>query len=95
MILLNTSFHILAERQQEFTDWANTTIGRLDLRPSFTRILTVVDPDVSSFAMQWRFETIEQAEQWEETVEAPLLKELTAKMGQDALYFTTYMEELR
>lgn len=94
MILLNTSFHVLASRQQEFVDWASSAIGRLDRKPTFARILTVVDPDVSSFAMQWRFDTIDLAEQWEESVETPQLRELTSKMGEDALYFTTYMEEI-
>ncbi len=94
MILLNTSFHVLASRQQEFVDWAASTIKHFDRKPVFVRILTVIDPDVSIYAMQWRFDTLELAEQWEETVEMPLLRQLSANMGEDALYFSTYMEEI-
>ncbi|MDE6321827.1 MAG: DUF4286 family protein [Muribaculaceae bacterium] len=94
MILLNTSFHVLASRQQEFIDWATSALSNFDRKPTFCRILTVVDPDVSSFAMQWRFDTLEYAEQWEETAELTRLQQLRATMGDDAMYFTTYMEEL-
>lgn len=94
MIILNTSFHVMASRQQEFVEWADSAIAALTPRAKFMRILTVIDPDVSSYSMQWEFDGIEEAERWAQTVEAPQLQLLTAGMGQDALFFTTYMEVL-
>lgn len=94
MIILSTSFHIQSSRQQEFVEWADAAMAALEPHGKFMRILTVIDPDVSSYSMQWEFDTVEQAEMWAETIGGPQIQLLTAKMGDDALCFTTYMEVL-
>jgi len=97
MIILNTSFHVISQRQQEFVDWANGKyIPAIPPRhkPLMMRILSEVEPDVSSFAIQLKFDTAVEAETWLAGHGASLQATLGDMMGEDGVYFTTMMETM-
>lgn len=58
------------------------------------RILTEVEPDVSSFAIQLKFDTAVEAETWLAEQGAPLHATLSDLLGEEGVYFTTMMETM-
>ncbi len=97
MIILNTSFHIVSQRRQEFIDWA---MGKYmpaippTHEPLMMRILADVGPEVSSFAIQLKFDTAVEAETWLAEHGSPLHAILSKLMGEDGVYFTSMMETM-
>ncbi len=100
MILLNTSFHLMADHEAEFMAWVNNTYlpavadSGLFGQPLFLEITTQVDPRLKAFAVQLPAESLDKARQWHDTHAAKLKGELTARWGEEIVYFTTYMKSL-
>lgn len=100
MIIVNTSFHLMARHEAEFIDWAKNRYmaaakasGLFD-ETLLIKILTEIDPQVRAYSVQLRGASLEQASQWLDDEAAQLRGELTARYGEEIVYFSTHMEVL-
>lgn len=100
MIILNTSFHLIANREAEFVEWAKNhyitaakASGLFD-ETLLIKILTDIDPQLKAYSVQLRGESLEDTTQWHDETAARLRSDLTSRYGEDILYFSTYMEVL-
>lgn len=98
MIILNTSFHLLASYEPEFIEWVENHYmaaakgsGLFD-ETLLIKILTEVDPQLKAYAVQLRGESLEEATRWHDGIASRLRSDLTSRYGEDILYFSTYME---
>lgn len=100
MTLLNTTFHVHSSVNDSFVNWVKTvyiptaTANGQFANPLFTRILTQVDPEATSYAVQLQTSSHSKAVVWHDTTAAQLKEELARKWGERVLHFTTYMEIL-
>lgn len=100
MIILNTSFHLLASHETEFVDWAKNTYipaakkSGLFGEIALIKILTEVDPAAKAYAIQLKSESMAEASRWHDDTASLLKDDLTARWGEEVVYFTTYMEQL-
>lgn len=100
MYILNTTFVIPEPRLKEFTRWVREVYEKaLDDAGIFTgvtlaKVLTQVEPDTVSVAVQTRMESLEEAKKWHDTTAVLLKDDLRSRFLGQALFFTTYMEEL-
>lgn len=98
MVLLNTTFHVHNSVVQAFISWVQETYipcatasGHFT-DPIVSRILIDSDPEGTSYAVQLRAASHDDASRWHDT-EASLLKEKLGKQyGERILHFTTFME---
>lgn len=98
MVILNTSFHLLASREPEFVEWAENRYmaaakasGLFD-ETLLIKILTEVDPQLKAYAVQLKGESLDDAARWHDDIAARLRSDLTSRYGEDILYFSTFME---
>lgn len=101
MIILNTSFHLLARHEPEFVEWAENhymaaakASGLFD-ESLLIKILTEVDPQLKAYSVQLKGKSLEDATRWHDDIAARLRSELTSRYGEDILYFSTYMEIIK
>ena len=100
MTLLNTTFVIHAPLETDFLEW----VRRVYLRsaesagifgtPTIARVLTRIEPDTESFAVQLPAASHGDAQRWHDETAALLRNDLQARWGDRMMYFTTYMEVL-
>lgn len=99
MILFNTTFLVNPKADEVFHAWVRdefipAALADRTLRdPLFTRVL-VDNPDGTSYALQFKAETMDDACRWEETEGQRLKARLFARHGHDILPFVTYMDIL-
>lgn len=99
MFILNTTFVISPEAAESLAGWiASSYIPALSplaaSRPIFSRVLTVVDPEVESYSLQFLTPDIVAAENWLHSEGAALMKPMSGKWGESFLHFTTFLEIL-
>lgn len=97
-IILNTTFVVHAPLEAEFLGWvagvylpaakASGVFGE----PTVVRVLTQIEPDTLSIAVQLPSESLEEAERWHDTTAALLRDDLRARWGERTMHFTTPME---
>ena len=98
MTLLNTTFHVHKSVDAFFIKWVKEIYlpiamdNGLFKNPLFTRIMTQVDPEATSYAVQLQASSHIDAEAWHDSTAAQLKDALAREVGERILYFTTYME---
>lgn len=99
MFIHNTTFIVDREIVIPFVEWARTVYikaacdsGRFS-SITMARILTQVDPNAVSFAIQMSSQSLESANEWHNDVAALLKDGIAARLGaQRVLFFSTDME---
>lgn len=97
MTLLNTTFHVHKSVDALFIKWVKEIYLPIAnesglSNPLFTRIMTQVDPEATSYAVQLQASSHNEAEKWHDTSAAKLKDALSREVGERVLHFTTYME---
>lgn len=98
MTLLNTTFHVHKSVDALFIKWVKEIYlpvamdSGLFKNPLFTRIMTQVDPEATSYAVQLQASSHRDAEAWHDSTAAQLKDALAREVGERVLHFTTYME---
>ena len=98
MTLLNTTFVIHAPLEPDFLKWVRQTYlhaakeAGIFGTPTIARILTRIEPDTESFAVQLTAHSHEDAQRWHDETAATLRDDLHSRWGQRMMFFTTYME---
>lgn len=98
MILLNTTFIIHDSISSEFLHWVKAVYlpaaaeSRLFGTPTVARVLTRVEPDTESIAVQLPATELADAQRWHDETAALLRDDLHARWGERLMFFTTYME---
>ena len=98
MTLLNTTFHVHKSVDALFIKWVKEIYlpvamdSGLFKNPLFTRIMTEVDPEATSYAVQLQASSHSDAEAWHHSTAAQLKDALAREVGERVLHFTTYME---
>lgn len=98
MTLLNTTFHVHTSVNDLFIKWVKAIYIPKAMEckhfsnPIFTRIMTQVDPEVTSYAVQLQASSHPEAEAWHDSMGAQLKEALAREVGERVLHFTTYME---
>lgn len=99
-ILLNTTFVLHAPLEKEFLEWVRTVYipsaqaAGVFGEPTVARVLTRIEPDTESIAVQLPAEAMTDAQRWHDETAALLRDDLHARWGQRLMFFTTYMEVL-
>ena len=98
MILLNTTFVLHRSVEADFIDWlkkiylVSAAEARIFGGPVVARVLTRIEPDTESIAVQLPASDIRQAERWHDETAAILRDDLHARWGDRLMFFTTYMD---
>lgn len=98
MTLLNTTFHVHKSVDALFIKWVKEIYlpvamdSGLFKNPLFTRIMTQVDPEATSYAVQLQTSSHRDAEAWNDSTSTQLKDALAREVGERVLHFTTYME---
>lgn len=98
MALLNTTFHVHKSVDALFIKWVKEIYlpvamdSGLFKNPLFTRIMTQVDHEATSYAVQLQASSHSDAEAWHDSTAAQLKDALAREVGERILHFTTYME---
>lgn len=98
MILLNTTFLVHKSIEKPFISWLNDTYiptaekSGIFIEPLLSRVLIESDPEATSYALQMRAQSHDDANNWHEQ-DATILKNIIFKLwGEKVLHFTTFME---
>ena len=98
MILLNTTFLVHKSIEQPFIAWLNDTYiptaekSGIFTEPLLSRVLIETDPEATSYALQMRAHSHEDANNWHDQ-DATILKNSIFKLwGEKVLHFSTFME---
>lgn len=100
MILFNTTFVVHTSATDAFLGWVNDTFipaavdSGVFVEPLLTRILASHDPEVVSFAVQFKAHSQSEAERWNNGDAALLMQDLHSRFGENILPFSTFMEIL-
>lgn len=100
MIILNTTFVIHAPLEKEFLQWVSQTYlvsakaSGVFGNPTVARVLTRIEPETESIAVQLPAASQEQAARWHDETAALLRDDLHARWGDRMMFFTTFMEVL-
>ena len=90
MTILNTTFIVADHLMEQFLAWA-----RQAYMPALRDAGIFNAPTMAtSIAIQARCHALEEATRWHDETAALLKDDLTARFGQQVLFFTTYMEVL-
>ncbi len=99
MILFNTTFLVHPSVDDEFHRWVKTVFipeaveSGVFLEPMLSRILGV-EADGNSYALQFKSQSLRDAEQWNVTTGDKLKGALFVRHGEKMLSFCTFMEVL-
>lgn len=100
MTILNTTFIVADHLMEQFLAWARQAYmpalraAGIFTAPTMAKVLAKVEPGTTSIAIQARCHALEEATRWHDETAALLKDDLTARFGQQVLFFTTYMEVL-
>ena len=98
MALLNTTFHVHKSVDALFVKWVKEIYlpvamdSGLFKNPLFSRIMTQIDPDATSYAVQLQARSLSDAEAWHDDTAAKLKEALAREVGERVLHFSTYMQ---
>lgn len=98
MALLNTTFHVHKSVDALFVKWVKEIYLPVAMdsgvfkNPLFTRIMTQVDPEATSYAVQLQARSLNDAETWHDDTAAKLKEALAREVGERVLHFSTYMQ---
>lgn len=100
MYILNTTFAILRDIRPEFEKWVREVYIPAALQsgilaePRLARVMTNEDPRAISLACEFKCESISEAVRWHDETAVLLRDDMTARWGERAMFFTTYLEVL-
>lgn len=99
-VILNTTFVVHTSIEQDFLHWVRTvyipsvkTAGIFG-EPRVARVLTRIEPDTESIAIQMVASDHAAAEKWHDETAALLKDDLCTEWRNLTMHFTTYMEIL-
>ena len=98
MIILNTTFIIHAPLEGEFIKWVrevylpSAQASGIFGTPTLARVLTRIEPDTESIAVQLPADNQNDASRWHDETAALLRDDLHARWGERMMFFTTFME---
>lgn len=85
-------------REAEFVEWAEEYYipaakesGLFD-ETLLIKILTEIDPRLRAYSVQLRGKSLDDATRWHRDTAARFHDKLTARYGEDIVYFSTFME---
>lgn len=97
-IILNTTFVVHAPLEADFLKWVEEVYlpaaqgAGVFGTPTVARVLTQIEPDTLSIAVQLPAESLEEAQRWHDGSAALLRDDLRARWGERTMHFTTPME---
>ena len=97
-VLLNTTFVVHTSIEPDFLNWVRTVYipsvkaSGIFSEPRVARVLTRIEPDTDSIAVQMVAADYTAAEKWHDETAALLKDDLMARWNNLAMHFTTYME---
>lgn len=100
MYLVNISFHTSRPLYHEAIEFVKAALipavsdSGVFVEHTFSRILTEIDEECRSFALQMRCKSLEAAEEWLATDGNRVLTEIHSKYGENVVFFATEMEVL-
>lgn len=100
MTILNTTFIVADHLMDQFLGWARQAYipalreAGIFSDPTMAKVLAQVEPGATSIAIQARCGELSAVTRWHDETAALLKDDLTARFGQQVLFFTTYMEVL-
>jgi precorrin-2 methylase len=98
MILLNTTFVLHTSIEAPFLQWVrNVYLPAAEQSGVFgvatvARVLTQIEPDTESIAVQLPCAEMEAAQHWHDDTADLLRDDLHARWGDRLMFFSTYME---
>ena len=101
MIILNTTFVIHAPLETEFIKWVDEVYlpsahaAGVFGKPTVARVLTRIEPETESIAVQLPADDQKRAEHWHDETASLLRDDLHARWGDRMMFFTTLMEVIR
>ena len=96
--ILNTTFVVHTSVEPAFLTWLREVYipsihaAGIFTRPTAARVLTRIEPDTDSIAVQATTSQRAEAEKWHNETAALLRDDLTARWPQRVMHFTTFME---
>lgn len=96
--ILNTTFVVHTSVEPAFLTWLREVYipsihaAGIFTRPVAARVLTRIEPDTDSIAVQATTSQRPEAEKWHNETAALLRDGLTARWPQRVMHFTTFME---
>ncbi|MGM9803394.1 MAG: DUF4286 family protein [Muribaculaceae bacterium] len=100
MVIFNTTYHVANETIPEFIAWLRSeyvpqaTADRMLLVPQLTRIIGSERDGGTSFALQFRAQSLNSLEIWQRNTGKRLNALLTRTFGNNVLGFSTVMEKI-
>ncbi len=97
-VILNTTFVVHTSVEQDFLNWVRTVYlpavkaSETFAQPRVARVLTRIEPDTESIAIQMEAHDLAAAEKWHDETATLLKDDLCARWKNLAMHFTTYME---
>lgn len=101
MIILNTTFVVHAPLEGDFLKWVSEVYLRSAKdcgvfgTPTVARVLTRIEPDTESIAVQLPASSQQEAARWHDETAALLRDDLHARWGDHMMFFTTFMEVIQ
>lgn len=100
MTLLNTTFVLHAPLEPEFLAWLKATYlpsaaaAGIFGTPVVSRVLTRIEPETESIAVQLPSQSHDEAERWLATTASLLHDDLHARWGDRLMFFSTMLETI-
>ncbi len=97
-LIINTTFVVHNSIENEFLEWLkNVYLKSAEASGAFAshcvaRVLTRIEPDTESIAVQFRTTHKERAEQWHDDTAALLRDDLHSRFADRLMFFSTPME---
>ncbi|MBD5170887.1 MAG: DUF4286 family protein [Bacteroidales bacterium] len=98
MYIINTTFAVVRELEAEFTKWVKEVYipsamkSGLFSNPRLAVVLSNEDPRGISMACEMQVESISEAVRWHDETACFLRDDMTARWGERAMFFTTYLK---
>jgi len=100
MVILNTTFVTHESVRNDFLRWLRE-VYLVSARssgffgsPTVARVLTRLEPDTESIAVQLPANSLDDARRWHDETAAILRDDMHARWGERLMFFSTYMELL-
>lgn len=99
-VILNTTFVVHSSVKTVFLGWLESVYlpavkaPGVFGEPTVARVMTQIEPDTESIAVQMRAAGLAEAERWHDETAALLKDDLIARWPERVMHFTTYMEVL-
>lgn len=99
MLLVNTTYHVAANSETEWTEWVKTTYipavtqTAMLVNPTLFRLLVDEEPDTKHYALQFEVADLDTLEAWFESTGKTLQHSMGQVFKEEVLGFTTLMEE--